>query len=168
MKIKLPQGFFPDKQYVSLVAIDPGKTIGVAVTTLLRCGNEQLPGKPTEWDVQIVTSAIEWPTDVAVLRDTVLPLADILVVEDWRLRKDTAQQMIGQVLWGPEVIGSIKDYLTYHNQYAKLHFQSPHEKEGIDGYIRKRIDWPPNPHQQDALRHLVRFLLKAKDRYRSK
>lgn len=166
MKIKLPPTFYPDNQYVAIVAIDPGKSIGVATTTLIRCGNTQLPGKPTEWDAEFTTVTLDWPDDVVILRDTVLALAHIVVVEDWRLRKDTAQKMIGQILWGPEVIGSVKDYLTYHNQYSKLQFQSPADKEGIDSYIRKRIDWPTCEHQKDALRHLVRYLLRAKDLYR--
>lgn len=162
MKIKLPETFFPDKEYLLIVAVDPGETIGVAAANLIRCGNKRLPGKPTVWDLQVTTDQLNWLDDVVYLRDHFAENADVLIVEDWRLRKDTAMSMVGQVLYGPQVIGFLNLHLHYANYQDKLVWQQPAQKEGLDTFIQKRIDWPRSEHERDALRHLVAYLLGVK------
>jgi hypothetical protein len=60
MKIKLSPNFFPKRDYLKVVAFDPGLQIGVAHAILIR----QEEGDRDVWDVDITTFIRHWPADV--------------------------------------------------------------------------------------------------------
>ena len=163
MKIKLPASFYPQREYVSAVVIDPGESVGLAIATFLRCGNAYLAGDHLQWDLQVSTKVLNWPAQ-AVELDALVLAADILVIEEFRLRKDKALSLVGDTLYAPEVIGFIKGQLSANDDGTVINttYQEPSDKEGLDEYARKRFDWPTTEHERDALRHLVHYLLTVK------
>ncbi|MBU1621780.1 MAG: hypothetical protein KJ888_20910 [Gammaproteobacteria bacterium] len=157
MKLKLNKKFFPAQELVKLVAIDPGKSTGVAVATLLR---EREAGSAVIWDVLLSTTTLyPWP-DIAVasaLAFDVLDSADAVICEEWRLRQDKATTLIGQQLTGPEVKGAVQLWCLSHR--IPIHLRTASQITGTQNHVKSKVeDWPVSDHEQDALCHLVMWI----------
>jgi len=153
---------FQDKEVVRIASFDPGESTGVAGCILTR----QPDGL---WLPEIITMTIGWPEGAADLRNIALG-ADVVVIEEFRVRSKDAKSIVGDRLWSAEVtgwlIGSLETSLPNHT----LVKQSPWCKGFCPPkMVHQRLGyWPTldragNPiasHEGDALLHLMYFLSK--------
>lgn len=154
MRIKLNQHFFTDRPYVKIAAIDPGKHIGTAQATLVA-----VPDKPGRWDVEMVTDELSWPDDSPRLLYQVMKAADVIVCESWRALSVVLADWESAL----EVIGFVKGQMTLLEEFkhTQLIFQVPTVKDHYRQLAESRgfVDWPGSIHEQDALVHLVGYLM---------
>lgn len=141
-----------------VLAIDPGKTTGVAIATLT-------PADGMAVALSYQTQVIDWPDSAAWLA-SLIKEADLVICEDWRLRPNKALQVCGDVLWGDRCAGYVEG--TCVSNWISLCWQQPSEMTHFREYIKGTITnmdegWPKSEHAQDALVHLFVWLLKGEN-----
>lgn len=163
MRVRFGPKFFPDYPYVKLTAIDPGGTTGVAIATLIQ--DRKLPDGKIIWDVGITTLTVgPWGTKVAAadLTDIALNGSTLVIVEDWRLRANMADILVGQDLPGPEAKGFTVGYCLACG--IPIVVQQPADIFNMREYTQSKVEqWPTVDHEQDALCHLMVYLMRQKE-----
>ena len=145
-----------------LAAFDPGESTG-----MVKCELTCLTGDL--WQPAIQVDTILWPEGAADIRDTTLD-ADIVIVEDFRVRDKEAKSIIGDRLWSAEVTGWIVGTLTALPSSRELVMQAPLCKDFCSPHmVCKRLSFWPTfdkkgkaiaSHEGDALLHLLYYLSK--------
>lgn len=133
-----------------LVAVDPGKTTGMVCASNLFSSS------------QVIQCFQVYSTQETVRRlDSYKP--DVVILEQFRLLRNTAQQLSGQDMYASEVIGVVKDYCLSNS--VELVMQQPQAKNTVSSKFLKALGlWEVTkglPHARDAARHLVYYLLRS-------
>jgi hypothetical protein len=151
LTMKIKSNALPvDRSYFKITAIDPGLSIGVATVVLLhQYGNT--------WDAEFTVDTLQWPDGAGYLRSQVLASADVVIVEDWRLRAGAALSLVGSQLWGPFVEGFVIGDLAASNRPAPI-FQSPAQAMHVAQMLGRTGVVTENEHEKDALKHLLVYL----------
>jgi hypothetical protein len=102
-----------------------------------------------------------WPTQAAVndLRHNVLDASDLVIIEDWALRANMADILVGQKLPGPEAKGYVIGYCL--TEGIPVYIQQPADIYNMEAYVKEKAEfWPASDHEQDALKHLYVWLMR--------
>jgi hypothetical protein len=160
MRIKLAASKFVGREFLKIIAFDPGVSVGVANATLMHVTGDL-------WDLQFTTYIRQWPAEVAEIEHADLMAADIVIVEDWKLRKNKSRSLINQELPGPKALGHIQGHWfamgsRNHEQFV---IQQPAVICGpFREFVKKNVrdNWPGTEHERDALLHLMYYLTEQK------
>lgn len=136
----------------SLVVLDPGATVGVAITLVTEV-------KPTVYEVDTYTTTLAWPAQAEVIRDLIN--SGLVVAEDWR--PGSGDALTGDTLPGPRCLGYIEGCLNEWQETHRLVLQQPAQGKQLQTSIKQQYqiegrEWPTTPHERDALGHLFYYL----------
>lgn len=133
-----------------LCSIDPGGITGIVKADVL--------------DGKIEYTFVGQHKDVWFITQLLDPDIDLVIMEDFVLRKDKALQLAGKHMPASEVIGAIKVACSTHGIPCTL--QPAGAKETVSKNILLRTDmWNATkglPHARDAAKHLLHYCLKNK------
>jgi len=160
---------FQDKDVVILASFDPGESTGAVECTLNRLDSDLW--QPTMW-----VHTIPWPEGAAGIRDIVLD-ANVVIVEEFRVREKEAKSIIGDRLWSAEATGWIVGLVQTFRAPRELIMQAPWAKDFCPPkVVQARLGyWPTldkkgkaiESHEGDALLHLMYFLAALPGRARN-
>lgn len=155
MKVVLNDNRFKDTDYYRILAVDPGKTIGLCKAELHRV-------KGSTWEMLLTTATLQWPGQVEAL-EKLLVFSDALIVETWRLRANTAKSLIGSDMVGPQVVGYLVGWATLNDR--QVTWQHPADAMELTQFVKSNIpdeQWPRTEHERDAIKHVIAYLLRGK------
>jgi hypothetical protein len=129
---------------MKVLSIDPGKTTGIVYTVV----------PDFKHAIPVQTSDV---TDVLNLIENWAP--DVVVIEQFILRKNTALKLAGSKMYSAEVIGAVQVKCTMLG--IPIVYQQAYQKDTISTHVLKHLDLYDKtaglPHARDAARHLARY-----------
>lgn len=134
-----------------VMAIDPGKTTGVA-----------------KYDLLTRTKDAEQFTDTALLLKALQAYQpDVVVMETFRPRPDKALAICGQDVYASEVIGAVKAFCE--SSAITVVMQQPAVKNTVRQKLLEYCGlWRITkslPHARDAIKHLVAYVISIDPRH---
>lgn len=132
-----------------IAGIDPGKTTGIVCTKALFSRDQVIYCCQT-------SSTQETVDELEYLKP------GVVVLEQFRLLRNKAQQLSGQDMYASEVIGVVREYCLSNT--IELVMQPPQAKNTVSSKFLEAMElWEATkgmPHARDAARHLVYYLLR--------
>jgi len=129
---------------IKAISIDPGKTTGVVMSTL-----------PHFEDV--VAMQVTNTTTLLTLIEEFKP--DVVIIEQFVLRRSAALQLSGSKMYSAEVIGAVQIKCSMLNIPIVEHHA--YQKDTISDHVLKYLGLYQltvgKPHARDAARHLARY-----------
>lgn len=134
----------------TFMAVDPGGSTGVAIGELVAPRH-----------VELITSyTLAWEERFSIDRslDIYGSTLEIVVVEEFRLFKHAAKDLINNEFPSVRMIGALEHALWTRNMYDRLRFQTPSQRKAvtIPEHIKPRLR---SQHEIDAFMHLKYYIL---------
>lgn len=160
IKVKYPKDVVAVR---NIAVFDPGKTIGVAMAM---GGNDS-----QTWIYDVLSCHYTWPSLLAAhdIEQAIIE-ADYVVAEDFKIYAHKAQSLSWDSVPAARVLGYIEGLCVRHNKPFKTFMAAQAKGFATDEVIEKykyQGQTPRNRHERDALRHLITFLVKYPEIWRS-